>query len=144
MLKILQLIGGFFTGGGAIASFFAWIGVKFTSKAVIVGIQITRISVLVVAYVAFLSKIIEFSTKTINYINTFLEDMPSHFYSDDILSLGFKVLQSIGIIDALNDAFAIFNILFPLLLLAWVGKFSYLIYKILSDEFYKLGSLLQA
>jgi len=144
MLKILQLIGGFFTTGGAIASFFSWIGVKLTSKAVIVGLQIVRIIALVGAYVSFLVAVLKFSIKTINYITSFLHDMNSYFNTDSILSLVFKILQSIGITDAFNDAFSIFNVLFPALVGAWALKFSYKIYKMVSDEFYKLGSLLQA
>lgn len=144
MLKILQLIGGFFTGGGAIASFFAWMGVKFTSKAVIVGLQIGTIVVLFSARIAFLVSVLEFSRLTYNYINTFLNNLNSIFNSDTLLSLGFNVLQSIGIIDAFVDAFAVFNILFPALLLAWVLKFAYHTSKMTSDEFFKIGMLLQA
>ena len=144
MLKILQLIGGFFVSGGAISSFFAWIGVKLASKSVIVGLQIARIVALAGSYVAFLLSVLTFTTKVLNYINTFLQNMPSYFNSDSILSLAFKILQSLGVIDAFNDAFSIFNILFTALLSAWLLKFSFKIYKLLSDEFYKLGSLLQA
>ncbi len=144
MLKILQLIGGFFTGGGAIASFFLNLGAKLVSKPFIIGAQIARMVALFVAYIAFLVAVVKFSVKTINYINSFLHDMSSYFNSDTLLSLGFKVFESLGIIDAFNDAFAIFNILFPALIGAWALKFSYKIYKMASDEFYKLGALLQA
>lgn len=144
MLKILQLIGGFFTAGGPISAFFTRLGVKLASKGFIVGIQIGRIAALVVAYVSFLVAVLKFSIKTINYINSFLGDMQSRFFSDDLLSIAFRVLQSLGITDAFNDAFAIFNILFPALIGAWALKFSYRIYKLVSDEFYKLGSLIQA
>lgn len=144
MLKILQLIGGFFTGGGAIASFFAWIGVKFTSKAVIVGIQISTIVLLFSARIAFLLSVLEFARLTYNYINTFLENLNSYFSTDGLLSLGFSVLRSIGIVDAFMDAFAIFNILFPALLLAWALKFAFHTSKMTSDEFFKIGVLLQA
>lgn len=144
MLKILQLIGGFFTSGGVIASFFAWIAVKFSSKGVIVGIQISTIVLLFSARVAFLISVLEFARITYNYVNTFLNNLNSFFNSDTFLSLGFKVLQSIGIIDAFMDAFAIFNVLFPALLLAWVLKFAYHTSKMTSDEFFKIGMLLQA
>lgn len=144
MLKIIQLIGGFFTSGGVISSLFAWFGVKLTSKAVLVGLQIVRIIALFGAYIAFLVAVLKFSIKILNYINSFLHDMSSYFNSDDLLFIGFKVFESLGIIDAFVDAFAIFNIFFPALLGAWALKFSYRIYKMASDEFYKLGSLLQA
>lgn len=144
MLKILRIIGGFFTGGGAIASFFAWIGVKFSSKAVIVGVQISTIVLLFAARVAFLLSVLEFARLTYNYINRFLDGLNTIFNSDSLLSVGFKVLQSIGVLDAFYDAFTIFNVLFPALLLAWVLKFAYHTSKMTSDEFFKIGILLQA
>lgn len=144
MLKILQLIGGYFVSGGAISAFFAWVGVKFTSKAVIVGIQISTIVLLFAARIAFLISVLEFARLTYNYINSFLNNLNSFFNSDTLLSLGFKVLQSIGIVDAFMDAFAIFNVLFPALLLAWALRFAYHTSKMTSDEFFKIGMLLQA
>lgn len=144
MLKILQLIGGFFSAGGAITSFFAWVAVKFTSKAVIIGIQIATIVLLVVARVAFLIAVLDFSISVFNSINTFSKGMNTLFNSDSIISLGFKVLQGIGLIDAFMDAFAIFNVLVSALLLAWALKFAFHTSKMLSDQFFKLGVLFQA
>lgn len=144
MLKILQLIGGFFTAGGPFLSFFAWVGVKFSSKAVIVGIQFSTIVLLFAARIAFLISVLEFARLTYTTANSFVNNLNTFFTSDTLLSLGFRVLQSIGIIDAFKDAFDIFNILFPALLLAWVLKFAYHTSKMTSDEFFKLGMLVQA
>lgn len=144
MLKILQIIGGFFTGGGSIASFFAWFGIKFSSKAVVVGIQISTIVLLFASRFAFLIAVLEFARLTYNQIKDLNTKLNTIFDSDAFLSLGFKVLESVGVVDALTDAFSIFNILFTALLTAWALKFAFHTSKITSDEFFKLAALLQA
>ena len=86
MLKILQTIGGFFVTGGPIAMILAKIGVKFTSKAFIIGLQFARLVLYFGAFIAFLSAIVVFSVKLLNYINDFLNNLNSFFISDNILS----------------------------------------------------------
>ena len=144
MFKALSVIAGWFLGDGAIAAFFAWIGVKFTSKSVIVGIQITSVSLLVASRLAFLWAVLEFAKLTINGITAFFKSIPSFLDSSEIMSISYDILRSIGFIDAFLDAFSIFNTLLIAMLTAWVLKFAFHTAKTTSDEFFKIGMLLQA
>jgi len=144
MFKALSVIAGWFLGDGAIAAFFAWIGVKFTSKSVIVGIQITSVSLLVASRIAFLWAVLEFAKLTINGMTVFFKSIPSFFSSSEVLSISYDILRSIGFIDAILDAFSIFNTLLIAMLTAWVLKFAFHTAKTTSDEFFRIGMLLQA
>ncbi len=144
MLKILQIIGGFFVTSGPIATFFIHLGTKLASKAVIIPIQVATIVLLFAARIAFLLSVLELARLTYNYVNSFLRSLNSLLNSDSILSLGFSVLKSVGLVDAFVDAFNVFNILFPALLLSFVLKFAYHTSKLTSDEFFKLGMQVQA
>ncbi|KIM03168.1 MAG: hypothetical protein KU29_12570 [Sulfurovum sp. FS06-10] len=137
-------IAGWFMSGGAVASFFAWMGVKLTSKVVIVGIQITTITLLFASRIAFLIAVLEFARLTLNFFHNFLNNLPTLLSSDVYLSLGYEVMRSIGLIDALKDSFAVFNVLIVAMLVAFVAKFAFHTAKITSDEFFKVGMLLQA
>ena len=140
----ISTVAGWFATGGAISMWFAWLGAKFTAKTTIVAIQIATILVLFASRVAFLLGVLEVGRLTFNYINDFLGRISDFFSGDAILSLAFDVMRSIGLLDAFIDAFAIFNILFMAILLAWLSKFAFHVAKVTSDEFFKLGMLLQA
>jgi hypothetical protein len=144
MFKALSVIAGWFLGDGAIAAFFAWIGVKFTSKTAIVTTQIAIVSLLVASRVAFLWAVLEFAKLTINGITAFLKSIPTFLDSSEIMSISYDILRSIGFIDALLDAFSILNTLLIAMLTAWVLKFAFHTAKTTSDEFSKIGMLLQA
>lgn len=144
MFKILQIIAGWFGSGGAVSALFTWLGVKFTSKSLILGVQITTISFLFSARAGFLWSVLEVAKLTINGITFFLNSLPTMLTSDAILSLAYNVLRSFGIIDAFIDAFSLFNTLFVAILFAWILHFAFLTFKITSDEFFKIGMLLQA
>jgi len=144
MIKGILTIAGWFTSGGAISAFFAWLGVKFTSKAFIVGTQIASVTLLFSARAAYLWAVLEVAKLVINGISLFLSSIPEFMASDELLAIGLKVLQSIGIIDALIDAFSLFNTLFVAILSAWVLRFAFHTAKVSSDEFFKIGMLLQA
>ena len=139
----IVMIAGWFTGTGAISSFFAWLGFKFTSKAAIVSLQIATIVALFLARVAFLIAVLDASLTTFNFINSTLAQIPDLASVDPMLSLAFNVMRSIGLVDAMKEAFAIFNLIFVALLVAFVAKFAFHVAKITSDEFFKLGVLLQ-
>jgi len=144
MFKIISIIAGWFTSGGAIAAFFTQLGVKLTSKSFIVGVQIGTIVTLAFARIAFLIAVVSFAKLTLNALTVALNSVPTLLTSDSIISLSYDVMQSIGLIDAVNDAFSLFNTLLVSLLTAWALKFAYHTSKITSDEFFKLGMLLQA
>lgn len=139
----ITTIAGWFTGSGAVSAIFAWIGFKFSSKAVIVGMQIATIVALFLARVAFLIAVLDASLTTFNFINSTLAQIPDLASVDPMLSLAFNVMRSIGLVDAMKEAFAVFNIIFVSLLLAFTTKFAFHIAKTTSDEFFKLGVLLQ-
>ena len=144
MLQGILAIAGWFTRGGAIASLLTWFGVKFTSKAAILSAQIASISLLFASRAAFLVAVLEVAKLTINSISHFFSMLPTWFYSDSIMSLAFNVLRAYGIIDAFMDAFDLFNTLFVAILAAWVLRFAFYTAKTSSDEFFKIGMLLQA
>lgn len=144
MFKFLQIIAGWFTTGGAVSAFFAWMGVKFTSKSLILGVQITSVSLLFTSRAAFLWAVLEVAKLTINGISFFLNSLPTMMNSDQILSLAYNVLRAFGIVDAFIDAFSLFNTLFVAILAAWVLRFAFHTAKTSSDEFFKIGMLLQA
>lgn len=144
MLQGILAIAGWFTRGGAIASLLTWLGVKFTSKAAILSAQIASISLLFASRAAFLVAVLEVAKLTINSISHFFSMLPTWFNSDSIMSLAFNVLRAYGIIDAFMDAFDLFNTLFVAILAAWVLRFAFHTAKTSSDEFFKIGMLLQA
>lgn len=144
MFKILQVIAGWFTTGGAISTLFTWLGVKFTSKAAIISAQIASVTLLFTSRAAFLWAVLEVAKLTINSINHFFSILSTSFNADDMMGFAFNVFRAFGIIDAFMDAFALFNTLFVSILAAWVLKFAFHTAKTSSDEFFKIGMLLQA
>ena len=144
MIKFITMIAGWFTQGGAISALFTWLGVKFTSKSFIIGIQITTVALLFSARAGFLWAVLEASRLTLNALIHFFEILPTMLTSDTTLSLAYDVFRAFGITDAFMDAFSIFNVLFVSILTAWFLKFAYHTAKTTSDEFFKLGMLLQA
>jgi len=144
MFKAIKIIAGWFGLDGAISAFFAWLGVKFTSKAFIVGIQMGTIVILFAARAAFLIAVIQFAKLTLNSLTVFFKSIPLMLTSDNIIATAYLFMQSIGLISAFMDAFSLFNTLFISLLTAWALKFAYHISKTTSDEFFKLGMLMQA
>lgn len=144
MFALFRVIAGWFTVGGGLSTLFAWLGVKFTSKAFIVSAQIASVTLLFSSRVAFLMAVLEIAKLTINSINHFFSILSTSFNADDMMSMAFNVLRSFGIVDAFMDAFALFNTLFVAILSAWVLKFAFHTAKTSSDEFFKIGMLLQA
>jgi len=140
----VMTVAGWFMKGGAIASIFSSIGVKLASKAVIVPILIATVVLLFAARIAFLIAVVDFAFLTINFLHYFFDALPTLLSSDTFLSLGYDVMRSIGLIEALKDAFAIFDVLLVSLLTAWALKFAYHTSKLTSDEFFKIGMIVQA
>jgi len=143
MFKAIKIIAGWFGLDGAISALFAWIGVKFTTKTLVVGSQISTIIILFAARAAFLIAVLQFAKLTLNSLSLLFNSLPLMLTSDSILSTAYLVMQSIGLIDALMNSFSLFNTLFLSLLTAWVLKFAYHTSKMTSDELFKLGMLLQ-
>jgi hypothetical protein len=144
MPALVSLLLGFFSSAGPIASFLLWIGKKFASKALILPIQFTIVGALVVAKVAFLIAILTLLATVYNMTNDLLEQLPTLLTQNDLLTLSYNLMQAIGLIDAVKDAFQVFNLLFVSLLLLFISKVVLNSLKDASDEFFKIGMLLQA
>ena len=140
---MVSRIVGFFSAVGPLASFFVWIGKKFAIKGVVLPIQLAVLGALVVAKVAFLIVILTLLATIYNLITSFLDSIPSLLSSDTILALALQVMQSIGLIDAISDAFSVFTILFTALLVLFISKVVLHSLKDDSDDFFKIGILLQ-
>ena len=140
---LVSRIVGFFSAVGPLASFFVWIGKKFAVKGVVLPIQLAVLGALVVAKVAFLVALLTLLATIYNLIKSFLDSLPSLLNSDSILVIALQLMQSIGLLDALNDAFSVFSLLFTSLLLLFISKVVLHSLKDASDEFFKIGVLLE-
>lgn len=146
MSKLIGILLNFFGVGGTLSSFFLWMAKKLTSKALIVPLQYVVTTALVVARVGFVTTMLTLLASIYNKINDVLNQIPSMTAqsSNQSLSIGYNLLQSIGLIDALNDAFALFSAFFIPLMILFVSKLVLSILKMASDEFFKIGMQLQA
>lgn len=135
-------IWAFFSKTGPIAAFFVWIGQKITTKALVVPIHIALMTVSTAARIVFLGAVVTFGLGVYNKINEFLFDLPSLFTSNEFLIVSYKLLQAIGFIDALVNAFASFSLILTSLFVILFAKLALFLAKATSDEFFKLGLLL--
>ena len=123
--------------------FFLWIGKKFASKALIMPIQITVIGALVVAKVAFLIAVLTLLATIYNALKDILNNLPTLLTQNELMSSVYLLMRSIGLIDAIQDAFSFFSLTFGALLLLFISKVVLHSLKDASDEFFKIGVLLQ-
>lgn len=133
---------GFFSSAGPIASLFVWIGQKITIKALVLPIQFAVMGALVVAKVAFITAIIALILWVYNTLHDILDNLSSLMSSSQALEIGYKLLQSIGFIDAFYNAFSSFTFVWVSLLALLVSKIALHSLKDASDEFFKIGILL--
>jgi hypothetical protein len=140
-LLITRLL-GFFSLTGPLATFFYMIGKKLTLTALIVPIQITLIGALIVARISLATAITTLIILIYNKMNEVITQFESFAFSN-VLSVPFKILQSMGIIQAFQETFAFFSLVFASLLLAFLGKLAVSSLQSISDEYYKIGVLLQ-
>lgn len=140
-LLITRLL-GFFSLTGPLATFFYMIGKKISITAVILPIQITLIGALIVARVSLATAITTLIILIYNKFNDVVTQFESFAFSS-VLSVPFKILQSMGIIQAFQETFAFFSLVFASLLLAMLGKLAVSSLQSIADEYYKIGVLLQ-
>ena len=143
MGKIVSLLLGFFGLAGPIANFFIMIGKKLTFKVGFLPIQFLIVGALFTAKLAFLVASIQIVITFYNAINSLL-DYVYNLSIDSAFSVIFEIFNSMGVIQAFSDAFSIFSISFVSLLILYVTKYFIESLKLASDEFYKIGMLLQA
>lgn len=140
-LLITRLL-GFFSLTGPLATFFYMIGKKLALTSLIVPLQIALIGALIVARVSLVTAITTLIILVYNKMNDVITQFES-FAFNAVLSVPFKILQSMGIIQAFQETFAFFSLVFASLLLAFLGKLAVSSLQSISDEYYKIGVLLQ-
>lgn len=142
MPQIITFLIGLFSSVGPIAKFFLWIGKKITLTTLILPIQIAFIGSIItfrLSLLAFFLTLIMFLYNKIIEILDFI----SVEMTKSIFTIPYQVLESLGVISALSDVFSYFSILFVTLILAFISKVALNSLAQLSDEFYKIGVLLQ-
>lgn len=142
MPTLIAYLLGFFSTTGPIASFFYSIGKKLTLTTIILPIQIALIGALVVARVSMLVALLTLIIWIYNQFNMVLSFIDTQL-SSSILEIPVKVLQSLGLIQAMDEAFALLTFVFIPLLLVFISKIAVNSLQSLSDEYYKIGVLLQ-
>jgi hypothetical protein len=141
-MPIIRILLGFFGLSGPIASFFIYIGKKIAVKSLILPIQFIIVGALFTAKVSMLIALISLIyiiytsfNDLINYINA-LE-------TNTALDIPLKILDSLGIISAVYDTVTVFTVPLVSLLVIYVTKYFIESLKLASDEFFKIGMLLQ-
>lgn len=142
MTKIFGYILGFFTTGGGLFQFFSWIGKKIAVTSLILPIQITLIGAIITFRITLTTALITLIIYAYNKTNDLLEYISLEITSS-ILTVPYQVLQSLGVISALSDFFAVFTFVFIALLSTIIAKIAVISFSQISDEFYKIGVLLQ-
>ncbi|QEZ89066.1 putative membrane protein [Aliarcobacter cibarius] len=142
MPQLISLLLGFFSSAGSFAKFFLWIGKKVSITAVILPIQITLIGAIITFRLSLFAAIITLIMFVYNKFTDLMAFVDLKM-SQDFLTVPYKILQSLGVIEAISDFYASFTIVFTTLLLAFIAKLAVNSLSQLSDEFYKIGVLLQ-
>jgi hypothetical protein len=142
MTKLVGILLGFFSFSGPIVQFFLWIGKKLTITSLILPIQISLIGAIITFRISLATGLITLIIYAYNKTNDLLEYINTEI-STSIFTIPFQVLQSLGVISALSDFFSVFTFVFIALLSAIIAKIAVVSLSQISDEFYKIGVLLQ-
>lgn len=137
---------GFFSSTGPLASLFVWIGSKVAMKGIILPIQFALVGALFVAKIAFLTALLTFVMWVFNKIHEIFDYISLEFLSsssDSVFQLAVSILGAIGFLQALQDVTASFSLVFVSLFALYISKLIVDSLKTISDEFYKIGMLLQ-
>lgn len=134
---------GWFGSGGAVAILFAHLGAKITAKSAAIAWQIVSIALLFFSRLTFGYAVFEVLRLSFNALNYFVTSIPTYLTSSSIGTLAYTLMRSIGLIDAFNDAFVIFNTLFIAIVMAYLTRFAFQTVKMTSDEYFKLSVLIQ-
>ena len=140
---LITLIGGWFGRGGVLAVFFGHLGVKITAKGTAIAWQIASIIALGASRVAFGGAVFEISRLIYNYINIVTQKIPTLMTQNEIMTLAYTFMRSIGLIDAVTEAFVVFNAFIVAIFVAFFARFIYHSVKLTADEYFKLSVLIQ-
>lgn len=141
--SVIQLVRGWFGSGGVLATYFGHLGVKLTAKGAAIAWQIASLIALGASRVAFGVAVFEISRLIYNYINFITEQIPTLMTQNEIMTLAYTFMRSVGLISALNDAFVVFNVFIVAIFVAFFARFIYHSVKLTADEYFKLSVLIQ-
>ncbi len=143
--KVISYLLGFFSSAGPIASFFAFIGKKLAIKAIILPIQFVFLGALVVARIAFFTSLLSLIFWVYNRFHDVLILLNSNVVSDtsSFIYISWQVLQSIGFVDALFNSLQSLSFVWFTILILFVSKLVLSSLKDFSDEYFKIGLLLE-
>lgn len=141
--SVISLVRGWFGAGGVLAVFFGHLGVKITAKGAAIAWQIASLIALGASRVAFGVAVFEISRLIYNYINFITEQIPTLMTQNEIMTLAYTFMRSVGLISALNDAFVVFNVFIVAIFVAFFARFIYHSVKLTADEYFKLSVLIQ-
>ncbi len=142
MTKLIGFLLSIFSLSGPVASFFLWIGKKIALKPLVLPIQYSIVGALFVFKISFLISVMTLLLTFYLRFNDLLDYFQSLF-SFDVFEIPLSILRSIGLIDAFIDVFTLYSVSFVSLILLFVSKYFIQSLKLASDEFYKIGMLLQ-
>ncbi|QKF67175.1 putative membrane protein [Arcobacter venerupis] len=125
-----------------IVTFFANMAKKLTLTAIIVPIQITLLIALYTAKFAFITTIITLIVWIYNRV-VVIFGLISSMNNNVSFDIPFKILQSLGIFQALNETFALFSYVFVSLMILFISKLAIMSLQSIADEYFKIGVLLQ-
>lgn len=122
---------------------FAWLTVGLASKSVFVTIQIIVATALVLAHIVLLGFVLYAIAFVYNAYNSLLELVVNMSAGSELLGIAMKVLQSLGVINAFNDVFAIFSPFIIGYLVYVSGLMIFHSFQATSNEIFKVGVLTQ-
>ena len=140
LVLVGEFIGSIWSAIGVVSTY---IIAKITAKVFFTGSQIVVSVLLITKFIVVIGFFVFLIPFLFNKYNDFLALLVDMATQSENLSLAFKILQSLGIINAFNDVFAIFS---EPLLLYFGYRASLVLYSVLkriSDELFKAGVLTQ-
>ena len=143
VMAVIDYLIGWFGKNGILAGFFTQLGVKLTSKSFIIAFQIATSLTLVASHIALGVAIYEVYQFISNALIVFKEQLPTLMTQNDLMSLAYNFMRSVGLIDAFKDSFALFNVLLFSLVVATLAKLAFKAMKLSADEYFKLSVLTQ-
>jgi len=139
--KLVGGLLGFFSSSGPLIGFFIWIGKKLSLKALFIPVQWASVGALFLAKVASLAVVISLVSFIYNKVHYILDSLSTVFQGNIYLDTSYKILQSIGFIDAVYDSFTSLSFVWFSVLILIVSKHIFNSLKLISDELFKIGLL---
>ncbi len=125
----------------AIGRVIGWILEKIAKKLLVIGIQISASTALILAHAALLGFFLYAILFVYNKYNDLLNNINNMTTQSDLLGVALHVMQAIGLINAFNDVFAIFSPFLIAYLTYRVSLAVFNAYERVSSEIFKVGVL---